>query len=34
MLSVMDVLAIFIGGFVSAKLYDYMKVLERENEYE
>ena len=34
MLSVMDVLTIFISGFVSAKLYDYMKKLEKENEHE
>ena len=34
MISIMDVLTIFISGFVSAKLYDYMKALEKENEHE
>jgi len=30
MISVMDVLMIFIGGFVSAKVCDYVHELERE----
>ena len=34
MISVIDVLGIFISGFVSAKLYDYVKTLEKENEHE
>ena len=34
MISVMDVLTIFISGFISAKLCDYMKTLEKENEHE
>ena len=32
MLSVMDVLAIFISGFVAAKMCDYIKELDKENE--
>ena len=32
MISVMDVLAIFISGFVVAKVCDYIKELDKENE--
>ena len=32
MVSVMDVLMIFIGGFMAAKVCDYIKELDKENE--
>lgn len=32
MISVMDVLTIFISGFMAAKVCDYIKELDKENE--
>lgn len=32
MISVMDVLTIFISGFMAAKVSDYIKELDKENE--